>query len=120
MSSDPYACPNIPQLIGVLEGGDFNAELADDYRDLIAKMENAAAETSGKTKIKGKIVLTIDLSLQGGAYEATAACKVTEPKRQPRRTVLYATAGNTLSRNDPKQNDMFLRGVDKPGETRAV
>lgn len=117
---DPYACPNVPQLLGVLEGGEFNAELADEYRDLVAAMENSAAETGGKTKVKGKMVITVDYVLQGGAYEITAQTKTTKPKRTARRTVMYATDGNTLSRNNPKQDDMFLKGVDKPSETRAV
>lgn len=112
-SHDPFQAPNVPQLIGLLEDGEFNSELADVYRDLIADMENKAAETSGKTKVKGKLTLTIDFVLQGGAYEVTAETKVAAPKRSPRRTVMYGTEANTLSRTHPKQDDMFLKGVDK-------
>lgn len=117
---DPHACHDVPRLIGALEDGELNSELADEFRDLIAKMENAAAETSGKVKIKGKITITIDLALQGGAYEVSGATKIAAPKRTPRRTVLYATEGNTLSRTHPKQDDMFLKRVDSPPEAARI
>jgi len=117
---DPYAAPNVPQLLGLLEDGDLNAEMADRYRDLIGDMENAAAETSGKTKVKGKMVITIDLALQGGAYEVTGDLKVTAPKRSPRRTVMYATEGNGLSRTRPNEPDMFLRDTADTAPARMA
>jgi hypothetical protein len=120
MSHDPYAAPNVPQLLGLLEDGELNSEMADRFRNLIAAMENAAAETSGKTKVKGKMTITLGFVLQGGAYEISGDLKVDEPKRTPRRTVMYATEGNTLSRRQQNQEDMFMRDVNASKEPARI
>ncbi len=120
-SRDPYSAPNVPQLLGLIEDGDFNADLADRYRDLIVRMEQAAQDSGGKTKVKGEITLKIKLDLQGGAYEVVGETTVKAPKRTPRRTVMYAAADNSgLSRKDPKQDDIFMRDVSPPKEAPRV
>lgn len=113
MSHDPYAAPNVPQLLGLLEDGEFNSEMADQYRDLIAAMENASADTNGKTKVKATMTLKVDLVLEGGVYEVAGNITTKKPPRKPRRTTMYGTEGNTLSRTNPKQDDFFLRDAKK-------
>lgn len=120
MSNDPYECRDLPGLLQVLESGRFAQDTADDYKALITKMESAAEEGGPKLKVKGKIVLTIDLELFDRAYTITAAAKITPPKRPAGRTNMFSTSANTLSRQHPLQMDAFLRDVDAPSDIRKV
>lgn len=113
---DPYTAPNVPQLIGLIEDGDYNAYLAEKYRALIADMEAAAQDVGEKTKVKGELNLKLKLDLQGGVYDVVGEVAVKAPKRVPRRTSMYATEDNSgLSRNRPGQPDMF-RPVEGTGD----
>jgi|CEGC01.1.fsa_nt_gi hypothetical protein len=118
--NDPYACPTVPQLLSVLEAGDFSAAASDALNRLISDMENAALEAGTQQKIKGALTLKINLTLHGGVYQVTGEHKETSPRRPAGATVMYATANNVLSRQAPRQPDMFLSEADKPRQISTI
>jgi hypothetical protein len=68
--ADPYACNSTAQLLASLEKGDFDALVFADLRDLVAAMRDHAADVGIKNKVKGKLTITLDLTLLGDAFDA--------------------------------------------------
>lgn len=103
-------------LLGQLEDGRLNAELADKLRETVATLTNHVAEHGGKPK--AKLVLTLDIKLAGGVFAVEPTYKLTLPEPPRTATVFWATPGNGLSLNNPKQGHLF-RDVSGSGETRT-
>lgn len=105
-------------LLPLLEDGTLNHELSAEFRDLVAKLRDHKLNT-GRTA-KGKVVLTIDLSLgSDGTFDVTGDFVVKAPKPVRSRTVLWATEGNNLVPQNPAQPD--LPGVKKlPAQSRKA
>lgn len=112
--ADPYACNSTAQLLASLEKGDFDALVFADLRDLIAAMRDHAADAGPKNKVKGKLTLTLDLTLLGDAFTVVSDHKITKPKAPASVTTLFATDKNTLSRQSMRKLDMFLTEADIP------
>ena len=107
------AARSVAVLLPQLEEGAFNAEVSDQFRDLIARMRDHGINGNGRAK--GKLAITIDVTLDDGVFELRADFKVTAPKSRRGRSVFWATDGNNLTPENPKQMAMFgLRKVDTP------
>jgi len=78
-------------------------------RDAVSCLHDVRRENGGKPK--AKIVLILDLVLDGDSIDVTGEVKVTLPKVKKKRTVFYATPQNLLTRRNPKQGELPLRTV---------
>lgn len=97
--------------IATLEDGDFSHDLTEQLRDLVARLNDVYADNGGTPK--GKLTIVLDLKLDSGVIEAKGDVKVVMPKLARRKTVLYATPNNYLTRKNPKQQEL-------PGVLRDV
>lgn len=95
--------------LGEVDEGRLQADLTNEMTDLVAAMSNHAAEFGGKPK--GKIVITLDLKLDGGVFEVAGEVKTTKPKTARARSIFWATPENHLSRMNPRQQQLPLRDV---------
>lgn len=111
---------SFPSLIATLEDGELSNDLSEQVRDIVARLNDVVAAQGGTPK--GSLVLKIDFKLDSGVIETKADVKVTMPKQVRRKTVMYATPGNHLSRKNPKQQELPFRDVNagRDADVRAV
>jgi hypothetical protein len=114
-ASSPHDIRSFSTLVTSLEDGALHAEITDEMKTLIADLQNHAAENGGKPK--GKLVLTIDLKFADGVFDVQSDFKITAPKTTRRRTVLWSTPDNNLSRANPRQQELPLRTIDMGSST---
>lgn len=94
----------------LVEDGQLSTDLSTELEDLVAEMQDAAA---GQTPTKGKITISLDLKFdpKSGMFEVAGDYKLSKPKAPRGRSIFWATAGNLLTRFNPRQADMFVRDV---------
>lgn len=87
--------------------GGLHTELSDELADLV--------HTCVETGKKGKLALTISVlpaKDEDGTVTITDDVKVTAPKPDVRPSVFFADDEGNLSRTNPRQMEIGLRGVD--------
>ncbi|CUW39701.1 conserved protein of unknown function [Magnetospirillum sp. XM-1] len=120
----PDAGPEEPRsfstFIAMLEDGKLNADLSEALRDLNAAMNDHVIAFGGKPK--GKMVISIDFTLEKGVFDIVADFKVAEPKVKRDRSIAWSTPGNNFSPENPRQMQLFGRVRDVTGdrEVRSV
>lgn len=105
-------------LLGYIENGAFLKELSEATRDMIAEMSNR--QLDGAAKVKGKIVLTLALTLDRGSFDLVPKFDIKLPEQPRDRSIFWATRDNDLTPENPKQMKMDLRRVDDRREERRV
>lgn len=94
-------------LVGAAENGTLLDELNTSVRDLVQTMYEHQTARGGKPK--GSLSLSFSFTMdQHGLMEVVADVNVKEPKAARSRSIMYRTAGNSLSPNNPKQTTMDL------------
>ena len=106
---NPHALRNFSALLNVIQDGELQQDLSDAVRKLVADIQDSARETGGKAR--GKIVLTVDLKYTDQMFDLNADFKITAPETPRRRTTMYCTPDNYLTRVNPRQMDLPLRTV---------
>lgn len=84
----------------MLDDGQFHWDLSAELRDLCAELSQTAADTG---KAKGRITLTIDLSMEGYNLVATPKLASKKPDKPQAKTYLWLTEGNNPTPNNPRQ-----------------
>lgn len=93
-------------LINTADDGNFAREASDDLRDVVAAIEDAAA-AGGRGVPTATLTMKFTLKRDGGVITVVPEIKTTKPKRQRNVSVYYATPENNLTRNNPRQAEMF-------------
>ncbi|WP_380873628.1 hypothetical protein ACFB49_42790 [Sphingomonas sp. DBB INV C78] len=110
----PGACNTLGEFVRVLEDGQFDADCYEAIKDLNAKLNEAAWANGGKAK--GKVVITLDISQEGGVTEIRSAFKVTDPAGKRAKSVLWQTEDHRVTRVRPGQLQLYgIRDVGGPG-----
>lgn len=96
------------ELLAYANGGEDARQLDGLLTELIAHLENLDIN-EGQRKSKASLTVKVRFERDGGSYSVVieAASKLPEAPRQ--RSIFWATAGNRLSANNPRQMDMFPR-----------
>ena len=115
---NPHEIRSFSTLVAQLEDGALHQELTKEVIDLVANLQDHARDQGGKPK--GKITLTIDLKYADGMFDVQSDFKIASPKATRRRTVLWATPDNNLSRANPRQQELPLRTVADNAAVKAV
>lgn len=102
---------NFSQLIGAHEDGALNADLSTKLTEAIAALNQQFIDHGGKPC--ASITLKINLKLDSGAIEIVAATSETLPKESRGKTIYWSTAGNLLTRKNPRQQELPFRDVAK-------
>lgn len=107
----PGAAKTTGQFLDVLEDGGFSHEVYEKMKELGFTIEEVASASGGKAK--GKIVLTIELTKEDGAFRVASNFKVTAPEMPRPRSILWANERGDFTRFPPGQRQMF--GVNQIG-----
>ncbi|TXL70137.1 hypothetical protein FHP25_36045 [Vineibacter terrae] len=107
----------LSQLIAYLDQ-DFDGAAGQEVQDLIATLEDVAAE--GLRKVKGAITLKLSIIREDGTYEIKPELKVTAPAKPVQRTFMWADRDNNLTPENPKQMKFRFRQVEDARSTRVV
>lgn len=106
------------QFLTAVENGELHGDLTSALRDLVGDLNNAYANAGGKPK--AKLVLAIDLALDGkaGVIEVSSEIKTTPPKQVRGKSVFWSTPENNLCQSNPRQMDLDIRSVHHEREVR--
>lgn len=105
--------------LATIDGGAFNDQLSREVQDLIGDMSNHAQVSGGVAK--GKISITIDLSLEKGVFEIAADKKCTHPKERKTKSIFWADKNNNLTEENPRQSRLDLGdNVERMGHRPPV
>lgn len=104
----------ITDTLRLLEGGAFMDAASEKLASLVKGIEE-----TGKS---GKLVISLDLKqVAGGAISITPHCSAKVPETKPDSTLLWPTVEGNLSVDNPRQQKLDLREVDrKPAELKTA
>ena len=108
----PYT--QITEAIGLIERGDFAAEVSREMQKLLQDMGAICGESG---KAKGEIKLTLRFEVEGRHVAVNGDYAVKAPKQPRARRMFFMTAGGGLSQ-EPQTDDLF-RGPREAGERDA-
>lgn len=94
-------------IIGMLEGGELAAALSTDMQETLAKLKALADAQGPKSRVKGKVSLTLEFAIEGGTVEVLAGIETKVPKAPRSRSFYWVTDDGALSTEHPQQTDMF-------------
>lgn len=97
----PRQSHNVAGIIAMLEDGEFNREAGEDMRDLVQAMESHAHNHKGVAK--GKITVTLDVSLANGIFVIVGGHTVKKPVAKRLGTPLFAREDGALGLNPTGQ-----------------
>lgn len=111
VSSNGRAMRAFSTFIASLDGGRLHGQLSSDLEDLVAKMQDVAG---GNMPVTGKLTLSVDLKYdpKSGVFDVGGDYKIVSPKEPRGRSVFWATEGNVLTPDNPRQMKMFPRDVN--------
>lgn len=125
MSDTPTAAPapshtlrSFGAIIATLEDGDLEVDLRVAIREIVQGLNDEALDRGGKPT--ATLTLKLTFRHDGGAIDINAETDVKRPKKKRARTVFYTTEDNDLTRQNPRQSDMFPRRVADTREVRTV
>lgn len=93
-------------LVGMIDRGQLIRDGNEKLADVLATLTELSAE-SPKKKVKGKVVLTVDIEVVNGV--ATISAEVRSKKPEPERgsSLFWLTPDGDLTTEHPQQIDMF-------------
>lgn len=112
------AASTFGQFIGLLEDGQFDADVATDLKDMAAELQDHAA-TQGSAK--GKLTVEIDFKVEKGMFTIAAKYKVKMPEQSRGKSVAWTTEDNRFTPHKPNQGQLFgVRDVSSGAGLRNV
>lgn len=101
-------------IIGALEGGEAAAALGKEITETLAALKDLSGGRP-KNKIKGKVILTLDIEVEGSSAEITADIQSKRPKPVRGASFYWVLDDGSLSTEHPQQTSMFdgPRSVDR-------
>lgn len=118
----PAAARTFTTFLGEVEDGRLAGELTEQLRELVGGLRRYEQHAGGKPK--GKLVLTLNVKLDGGIYEVVGDVKIATPKPPRMRSIMYATRGDDLSAQNPRQLELGVEArtvaTEQPAAVRVV
>jgi hypothetical protein len=97
---------DVQTIIGLLENGNLAPELSRELTKALIELRDMVASRP-KSKVKGKVTLTLGLEVEASTVSITAGIESKLPK-QPREANFYwITPEGALSTEHPQQMNMF-------------
>jgi hypothetical protein len=98
-----------------LGDGECHRELTKEFHDLLILLSHEAQSRGNAGSAKGSITLKIDVTVEAkGVCGIKHQVTTREPKPERSDEVYWLTPGKNLSRDNPKQQDMFPKEVKAP------
>lgn len=101
-------------LVGFIDRGHVIREGNEKLATVLETLTTLSAE-SPKKKVKGRVILEVDIEVVNGVATISAAVKHKVPEPERGSTLLWLTDDGELSTEHPQQIDMF-----KPREAEAA
>jgi hypothetical protein len=95
----------VDTLAGLMQGR-FVEEATEQMRVLVKEMNRCAEVGGGKPK--GKLVITINLTLDRGIFALEPSAKTVSPSPARALTIMYSTADGRLQKNAPPSQQHSL------------
>lgn len=105
--------PNFLQFLGTFERGELVDRLTREVEEIVAAMEQVDQDHGIQTS-KGELVIKIKFARKKERYEITADSKMTAPKAPPAVEIMWATPGNSLVQENPRQQKFAFTEVVRP------
>lgn len=93
-------------IIGTLEGGELAHELSTQITGALAQLKEQAGNRP-KNKVKGKVVLTLDIEVEAGAATITGNIEAKVPKPARGSSFFWVLDDGALSTEHPQQMNFF-------------
>ncbi|MGY6246234.1 hypothetical protein ACXIUS_01635 [Bosea thiooxidans] len=93
-------------IVGLLEGGEFAADLGNAITDSLAKLKEMAGNRP-KAKVKGKVKVAFHLTVEQGTVTIETDIVPELPKKPRGSSFYWVTDDGSLSPEHPQQTDMF-------------
>lgn len=106
-------------IIGMLEGGEVAAALSAEITGTLAALKDLAGDRP-KSKVKGKVTLTLDIEVEGATATLSAAIDSKRPKPVRGSSFYWVLDDGSLSTEHPQQTDMFAAPRAVRGETESA
>lgn len=108
------------QIIVMLEGGKFNADLSDDVAKTIATLMEMS-EQNPHVSFKGQTSIKLNFAVKDGMTTIAAKFDSTTPERPRKNSLFFNLEDGVLSTEHPRQHDMFTspRAVDPATSERV-
>lgn len=102
------AANSLADFMRFLEDGQFDADVTTALCELNAQMEHVSQARGGGSKVKGKVVITVDLVRETEGHYMLSADFTVKPPKEPRpRSVAWLTPDNRFTPNKPNQGSLF-------------
>lgn len=98
------AASTFGQFIALLEDGQFDADVAQDLKEMAAELQDIAG-TQGSAK--GKLTVDIDFKVENGMFVIAAKHKIKLPDPTRPRSVAWTTEDNRFTPHKPNQGQLF-------------
>lgn len=105
--------PNFLQFIGRHNNGETSEALRDALQEIVAAMEQVDQD-HGIRQSKAQLKITIDLKRKKDVYEVTINHEIKKPKSPAGTDIMWATPGNGLVQENPRQQKFSFTEVVKP------
>ena len=105
--------PAFADFLRNIEGGRLHADATEQYRELVHDMRQQALATGSKPK--GKILLVLDVKLDGGVFEVRGDVRAVAPKKPREKTIFYADRTDNLTVINPAQQEFDMAPKDATG-----
>ena len=109
----PHAAMTGGQFLDLLGDGEVGSEMHVKLTELAAAMHDVNRQTGKLTK--GKLTITVDLSLEDGAFRIASDVKTKAPELPKPRSICWTDEHNRFTRFPPNQGQFF--GVRAVGGT---
>lgn len=105
--------PNFLQFLGRHNNGETVESLRDALYEIVEQMEQLDQDHGVRTS-KGELVVTVNLKRKKDVYEVTITHKVKKPLPPAGTDIMWATAGNGLVPENPRQQKLAFTEVVRP------
>ena len=105
-------------IIGALEGGELAQELSSQITSALSQLKDQCGNRP-KAKAKGKVVLTLDLEVEGSSATITGNIEAKVPKPARGSSFYWVLDDGSLSTEHPQQMNMFS-GPRAAGEAESA
>lgn len=115
MNAQPQQKPqdalNFSTLLDTLEDGQLRTDIEKALAEVITAMHKDAEEHGGVPT--AAIAIAVQFRLDSGAVEVKADIKTKLPDQKRRRTILWTTPDNRLTKANPRQQQLPFRDVNE-------
>lgn len=105
--------PNFLQFVGRHNNGETAEALRDALYDIVAAMEQLDQDHGVRTS-KGELKINVTLKRKKDVYEVTITHEAKKPKAPAGTDIMWATSGNGLVPENPRQQKLAFTEVVRP------